>query len=427
MSEIVLQLIYTIESWLWMWGILRIDLTPQNTTKQAGIVSLFCCLFFLEITNKFQYIAPLIWILARCIFFAVIFNGKKIEIIIKYIHSIFFIGIFDEPIWTMLDIWRRCGNLKLEQSDIEYLAESILIFILLVLTYVSIKKRQWEHWIHSIPVQYFCLGLVFGFSASGVGAFSNMMMDEMPIRMYVFYRTISMILEEFVYISSLVIVYLADLNGRYQKESALKSELLDQSRAHFVSLEQQVRQVHRIRHDMRAHLQVLYSFFEKEDAEGGCNYLQKMDSQLVRTAGNRVSVGNDMVDAVIEGELSRLPEDVTFSCTGAIMEELQVDEFDLCTIFSNLLANAMEACERLKAHEKRITLLLKQYQGHQIIEIRNPVEWKVDVAQIGKFTTKKDSDNHGLGLLNVMDTVEKYEGTIQFEVKDGEFTVYVRL
>ena len=55
------------------------------------------------------------------------------------------------------------------------------------------------------------------------------------------------------------------------------------------------------------------------------------------------------------------------------------------------------------------------------------MEWKVDVAQIGKFTTKKDSDNHGLGLLNVMDTVEKYEGTIQFEVKDGEFTVYVRL
>ena len=188
-----------------------------------------------------------------------------------------------------------------------------------------------------------------------------------------------------------------------------------------------MRQVHRIRHDMRAHLQVLYSFFEKEDTEGGCNYLQKMDSQLVRTAGNRVSVGNDMVDAVIEGELSGLPEDVTFSCTGAIMEELQVDEFDLCTIFSNLLSNAKEACERLKAHEKRITLMLKQYQGHQIIEIRNPVEWPVDVARIGKFTTKKDPDSHGLGLLNVMDTVEKYDGTIRFEVRDGEFTVYVRL
>ena len=30
-------------------------------------------------------------------------------------------------------------------------------------------------------------------------------------------------------------------------------------------------------------------------------------------------------------------------------------------------------------------------------------------------------------LKHLKDTVEKYEGTIQFEVKDGEFTVYVRL
>ncbi len=426
MAIMIGQILNMVESLLWMCGVLQMK-PRKDAKRQAAAVGLFFCALLWDSIIGFGFNASPIWLAIECLIYILFFSEKTFEIIVKFLHAVFFMGIISEPIKMFIDLWNHCNGLELKGEAANFFSDIFLIFALGILSFCIGKDEQKRNWICRIPLKYYEIGIFFGFSASGVGGFSNAMAEGMPLRAYVFYRTISMILEEFVYISSLVIVYLADLNGRYQKESVLKSELLDQSRAHFVSLEQQVRQVHRIRHDMRAHLQVLYSFFEKEDAEGGCNYLQKMDSQLVRTAGNRVSVGNDMVDAVIEGELSRLPEDVTFSCTGAIMEELQVDEFDLCTIFSNLLANAMEACERLKAHEKRITLLLKQYQGHQIIEIRNPVEWKVDVAQIGKFTTKKDSDNHGLGLLNVMDTVEKYEGTIQFEVKDGEFTVYVRL
>ena len=59
--------------------------------------------------------------------------------------------------------------------------------------------------------------------------------------------------------------------------------------------------------------------------------------------------------------------------------------------------------------------------------MENPVEEEVDIDRIGSYTSKKNTEKHGLGLLNVMETVEKNGGSIKFAVEEGNFRVTVHL
>ena len=39
------------------------------------------------------------------------------------------------------------------------------------------------------------------------------------------------------------------------------------------------------------------------------------------------------------------------------------------------------------------------------------------------LTTKRDTENHGYGLQGIRQTVEKYQGAMETEAKDGQFTL----
>lgn len=122
-----------------------------------------------------------------------------------------------------------------------------------------------------------------------------------------------------------------------------------------------------------------------------------------------------------------LQYEMVFLCEGHVPEKVAIRDYDLCTIFSNLLSNAREACERLQTKEKRIHVLLQEYQGQMFVTIKNPVEWDVDTERLGRYTSKKDGERHGYGLTNVMEAVARYDGEIWFDAGEGMFEVNVKI
>jgi sensor histidine kinase regulating citrate/malate metabolism len=85
----------------------------------------------------------------------------------------------------------------------------------------------------------------------------------------------------------------------------------------------------------------------------------------------------------------------------------------------NLIDNAIEAAE--KVNENRyIKISISPYQEMVLVRIENtslPLKWKngMPVSEKGK--------NHGIGLLNVKRSIEKYDGDISFQQKSGIVTV----
>lgn len=100
-------------------------------------------------------------------------------------------------------------------------------------------------------------------------------------------------------------------------------------------------------------------------------------------------MNHGFINAILEDSLSKEPE-IAFSCDGKIPADIQIDDYDLCTIFSNLIRNAVEACNRLpKDAKKWIHLDLYMLQDNLYIRMENPVMSEVNVQKLEEAPLKK--------------------------------------
>ncbi len=103
--------------------------------------------------------------------------------------------------------------------------------------------------------------------------------------------------------------------------------------------------------------------------------------------------------AIFSMEREQAGDEIVFQCEGHVSEKVAISDYDLCTIFSNLLSNAREACKRLQRKEKRIEILMKEYQKQMLVTIKNPIEWEVDMEKLGTYTSEEDGEVHGYGII----------------------------
>lgn len=99
-----------------------------------------------------------------------------------------------------------------------------------------------------------------------------------------------------------------------------------------------------------------------------------------------------------------------------ISDELNIVDADLCSVFSNIFDNAIEAVGAIPSEEDRyIRLKCKQTHGYLLILQENKLPPKAAVPQ------KDDGAVHGLGLSILEFIADKYEGEFEYEMKDESF------
>lgn len=107
--------------------------------------------------------------------------------------------------------------------------------------------------------------------------------------------------------------------------------------------------------------------------------------------------------------------------------EPRLNYVEVSSILMHLIDNAIEAIERIPIEDEvdKIVLLSmgKEEDGWYMIEMENPT----DCMYIPPLDILLSESNKGLGLKAVKKIVDTYEGILEFEHKDGYFTVSVRL
>ncbi len=202
-----------------------------------------------------------------------------------------------------------------------------------------------------------------------------------------------------------------------------KREQYQSQVAFYRMLEEQYSQMERVRHDLKNHIISLRGLLENHQWE-------KMESYLVRMMeeGNlgfsEDATGNKAVDAIIYQKRKQAEkEGISWECGIKIPKNLYVDEFDLCVLFGNILDNAIEACQRLPGEEYRfIHIQSGMIKKCFFIEVKN----SANISEIGG-SQKEKSNEHGIGLLNIKDTVGKYNGVLNTEIKNKIFVISVLL
>jgi two-component system, LytTR family, sensor histidine kinase AgrC len=93
-----------------------------------------------------------------------------------------------------------------------------------------------------------------------------------------------------------------------------------------------------------------------------------------------------------------------------------IEDFELTTVFTNLIDNAIEAVNKKTTPSKEILVKIGQAQNELYFQVSNngdpiPFELIQKVFKKG-FTTKENKKGHGYGLYNVNKTIQKYKGNI---------------
>ena len=127
-----------------------------------------------------------------------------------------------------------------------------------------------------------------------------------------------------------------------------------------------------------------------------------------------VHTGNETLDTILtERSLYCEKNGIKFTCIvdGAKLDFMPVG--DVCSLFGNVVENAVEAVSRLEHAEDRIiSLIVRENRGMLVISADNYYAGSLEFEGGLPKTTKADAEYHGYGLKSVRLVAEKYGGTL---------------
>lgn len=214
-------------------------------------------------------------------------------------------------------------------------------------------------------------------------------------------------------------IYLERTNKRIENLVENEIRLKDMQKRYYDTLLEREEDTRRYRHDMENHLICLDRLAREGDIASLQRYTRQMRQQMEEIQKRRYVTGNDILDILTSHYIALLGENVDVSVSGQV--QTSIDEMKLCTIYANLLQNAVEELQRC---EGAATLEIKFEQGEEFFQIliRNSLSKKQ-----GKKKDKLDSKNHGIGLSNVRRTVETVGGNLELTKGENFFQATVTL
>ena len=188
-------------------------------------------------------------------------------------------------------------------------------------------------------------------------------------------------------------------------------------------LTEQYRQSERLRHDMKNHIIALTALSRNKEWEKIEDYLKNMEGVILDAGGDLT--GNKAVDALLYQKRKQAEgEDIKWECDMQMPKGCCINEFDLCVLMGNILDNALEACGRMQKDENRfINIQARTVKKCFLIEVKNSMDRTEKFTE--GFTNKDDSQEHGIGLLNVGDVVNRYNGAVHKEAGKGIFVISI--
>lgn len=184
------------------------------------------------------------------------------------------------------------------------------------------------------------------------------------------------------------------------------------------------KELRRFRHDIKNHFVCMENLLSQGDLTETRAYFKALKVELDGTETTYLS-GNVVIDSIMNYTLSDLAEDIDVLVFGHLPRLHEVTSMELCTVFSNMLSNAVGALKNQEGHEKKLILHFQEGARYFSITVSNSTQHK-DVWEPHTPGRKKDR-NHGYGIYQIRTVVEKYQGIFEQRIEDGLFISYVCL
>ncbi len=184
------------------------------------------------------------------------------------------------------------------------------------------------------------------------------------------------------------------------------------------------------RHDIKNNLAMTQMMMAEGHNDEAREHISDMLGKVSALSPEYVT-GDEMLDIIVSMKADRMRElGIRFTMDGVVDGGLNIKPMDMCGIFANALDNAIEAASSASCDEPYVLLVIKRTDKFFVIKITNSAAGKVDAGKIliaSGYTSKKDKDHHGFGLMNARRTVEGYNGMLKASSEEGSFTLSIIL
>jgi len=226
-----------------------------------------------------------------------------------------------------------------------------------------------------------------------------------------------------IFIQLAAVILLFTQRNVYKEKKQLTEKYLNEQKNHYEYLEKRERETKKFRHDFRSHLELISNMAKNHEVDEIHSYLETLQIKIDEL-GNAVTVQNGIVDAILNQYYAKaLQHGIKMEVKGRFPGDCEIDAYDICTIFSNILSNAIEAAA--EAEEKYVSVECRYNERNIIIVVKNSFHSEPENGSPVLKTRKEDLDYHGYGLTNMKDSVDRYNGVFDIEVEEGRFTLTI--
>lgn len=223
---------------------------------------------------------------------------------------------------------------------------------------------------------------------------------------------------------NLVVYFLMDVISRKaenEKENALFKQQVDMQLNHAKTTKNVYDEQRQLMHDYRNQLTVIRQLLTVKKTDEALAYLDSISSGVV-VANYNIHTNNEIIDAILNNkEREARARDIKFEVLTGNLSDITLNDRDLVCIMTNVIDNAIEACEHIAFKERQINVKLSSDQGTFTVVVINTVQQKIPLQSKTPETTKDDLNVHGLGLKNVAEVLRKYNADYELFCDDQCF------
>ena len=210
-----------------------------------------------------------------------------------------------------------------------------------------------------------------------------------------------------------------------EKKTAVLEELretrrkIELEKSHYEDVEQRREELEKIQQDFNAKLETIACAVRSGGGADARESISELSEKINRTSENPYCAV-PVINAVLrQKDKDCAAAGITLSVELNLPDTLSIEPMHLCSIFSNILDNALAACKKIARVEDSPVIRLSSITDgdYLIIKAVNPSE-KPDAAP---------APSNGYGLRILSQLTKQYGGDFRSEYKDGSFTVVLSL
>lgn len=223
---------------------------------------------------------------------------------------------------------------------------------------------------------------------------------------------------------NIMLFYLLQDVAKRERE-LFELRLVEQEAKHnftmYKSISEATKQQQALSHEYQNYLVCIQTLLHEKQYNKAEEFLTEITGTILKNL-DYIDTNHIIVNTILnEKYVQAIEQDIVMVCKINNLEKIKITDQDITLLLSNLLNNAIEACQKCN-DKKVIKVKFVVEDDNVVLSVRNTYDGQVITSGENYLTTKQDKKHHGMGLKNILQVIEKYNGFYSIDCDEQFFS-----